>query len=118
MPFGRLTLYSDTDLGFSLVRIEAKYLENGFGISRLIPVYEPSFQLQLFPEAGTDDLGDENRRLAGPFNGASQKAFNNDSHAIPPKDLEQDFHHDDEIWSRLPAWAKILDDLRRKARKT
>jgi len=108
-------LCPDTDFGYSLVRFEAEYLESGFGIRRLTPVYELSSPLQLPPEAASDDLGAENRRITVSLGGASLKALN-DGAAVSSKEQEQQTH-DDDIWSRLPAWAKILEDLKRKARQ-
>jgi len=110
-------LCPDTDFGYSLVRFEAEYLESGFGIRRLTPVYELSSPLQLPPEAASDDLGDENRRISVPINGTALKVFKNDRAALPSRDQEQQ-PYDDEIWSKLPAWARILEDLKRKAKRT
>jgi len=38
--------------------------------------------------------------------------------SIHPGNLDEESSYDDEMWSKLPAWMRILDDLKRKARKT
>jgi len=38
--------------------------------------------------------------------------------SVHPENQDEESGYDDEMWSKLPAWMKILADLKRKARQT
>jgi hypothetical protein len=105
------------DLDSYLVGFRGEYPKTGFGITRLIPVCQ---RLSLLTFSSADISNDGRDWHHAPIDSVSQmppRSIDNQKPSIHPENLDEESSYDEEIWSKLPAWAKILADLKRKARK-
>ena len=113
-------MYSDTDLGYPLVRFEAEYPKTGFGITRLVPVYDYSLpSLEFYPETAPNDP-EEAFQAPAPvtsINHMLSRMTDDQKPVVHPENLDEESSYDAETWSKLPVWMKTLADLRRKARQ-
>ena len=109
----------DLDPDFYRIGFRAEYSKTGFAITRLIPVYDysrPAFG--VYPESSPSNLEDWHQ---SPVDSARELtpgvtgSLKSPTETSGNKDEEES--RDGEIWSRLPAWMKSLDDLKQKARR-
>jgi hypothetical protein len=102
------------------IGFRAEYAKTGFAITRLIPIYDYSLPpLRLYPEAPRD-LGDRPPSAISIISvrEVPSRILDEPKSPIrPPENQDEESGYDEETWSKLPAWAKILADLKRKARQ-
>jgi hypothetical protein len=101
------------------VGFRAEYPERGFGITRLVPVYDYSLPpFKFYSETAPNDLEQPFQAPVASINQMPPRVIDDLKPSIHPENLDEESSYDEEIWSRLPAWARILADLKRRARQT
>ena len=109
----------DLDPDFYRIGFRAEYSKTGFAITRLIPVYDYSRPVfGVYPESSPSNLADWHQ---SPVDSARELtpgvtgSLKSPTETSGNKDEEET--RDGEIWSRLPAWMKTLDELKQRARR-
>ena len=111
--------FPDLDPDFYRIGFRAEYSKTGFAITRLIPVYDYSRPVfGVYPESSPSNLADWHQ---SPVDSARELppgvtgSLKSPTETSGNKDEEEG--RDGEIWSRLPAWMKSLDELKQRARR-
>jgi len=106
------------DLESYIVGFRAEYPKTGFGITRLIPVCQRLTLLSFSSAELPNDGRDWHQTPADSVSQIPPGNIDNLKPSIHPENLDEESRYDDEIWSKLPDWMRILADLKRKARQT
>src|SRR5207249_11497623 len=103
-------------MSFSPVRFIAEYPTHGFGIARLTLVCDDWFPFEPISEVLPNDASKPDSASIDSWNQQSLERVDGlrSSFGLPEPEEQSDL---DETLSRLPRWIKVLNEIRRKARK-
>src|SRR5438552_1094346 len=111
-----VALSYDLPMGFTPIRFVAEYPTHGFGITRLTLVCDDWFPFESFAEASSIDAANADSASIDSWNQPSLERVDSLRSSFGLSESEES-SDSDEAFSRLPRWIKVLNEIRRKARR-